>query len=121
MTVATTTPRTTTTDTLGAIAERQACQLLTALATAGASGLLVVGRVPSDDPDAAAGPHRAWPFVSLRVRTITIRIYCMPTSSGTVLLLESPSGLSRCLPTWGAPVTAFGAAALAVAHHTASA
>lgn len=121
MTVAIVTPRANPADTLGAIAERQACQLLTALAAAGAPGLLVVGRIPSDDPDAAAGPHRAWPFVSLRVRTIAVRIYCMPTSTGTVLLLESPSGVSRCLSTWGAPVTAFGAAALAVAQHTASA
>jgi len=39
----------------------------------------------------------------------------MPTGQGIVLVLALSDGRSRCLPTWGAPATTFGAAALAVA------
>lgn len=90
--------------TVGHLAERHARQLLTALAVAGAPGILVVGLLAADDPDAAAGPHRVWPFVSLRLRASAVRVYCMPTSAGAVLLIETrteragayPPGVRRC-------------------------
>lgn len=103
-------------ETIGHLAELHAHQLLTALVAAGTAGVLSVGIIPTDDPDSTAIPHRVWPFVSLSLHVTAMRIYCMPTSAGTVLLVEDPNGITRCVPTWGAPMTALGAATLAVAH-----
>ncbi len=102
-------------NTLGAVAQRYARQLQTALITAGAPGRVRVGRYDRTDPAAHEGPHTQWPFIAFRVGGADVQMFCLPTSTGIVLLVQTPDGVSRCLPTWGAPACAFGPAALAVA------
>ena len=42
-----------------------------------------------------------------------VQTYCVPTGTGIVLMLRTSDGVMRCLPTWGATASAFGAPALA--------
>jgi len=42
-----------------------------------------------------------------------VQTYCVPTGTGIVLMLRTSEGVMRCLPTWGATASAFGAPALA--------
>lgn len=77
-------------ETIGHLAEHHVHQLPTALVAAGAAGVLSVGIIPIDDPDSTATPHRVWPFVRLGLHATAMRIYCVPTGDGTVLLVEGP-------------------------------
>lgn len=79
------------------------------------SGRVTHGHHHPDSPAAQEGPHAAWPFVSLRVGGRDVQTFCVPTGTGTVLMLRTSDGVMRCLPTWGAPAGAFGAATLAIA------
>jgi len=89
--------------------------LHTALLAAGAPGRVTSGQHHSDSPAAQEGPHAAWPFVSLRVGGCDVQTFCVPTGTGIILMLRTSDGVMRCLPTWGAPAAAFGAATLAIA------
>ena len=61
------------------------------------------------------GPHTCWSFVCLRVSAHQVRVFCMPTTQGVVLVIGTTDGTSRCLPTWGAQAEAFGASTVAIA------
>lgn len=100
---------------LGEVAEQYATSLLTALIRAGARGRITRSQYPDTDPRAHEGPHTRWPFLQMHLSGQQVRAFVMPTSQGVVLVVDTPSGLSLCLPTWGAPAAAFGAATLAVA------
>ncbi len=100
---------------VGALSGDYACALRTALLRAGAPGRVQCDQYPADSIDAQSGPHTRWAFVRLHVAGHEVRVFCLPTSQGVVLVLTDTAGVSRCLPTWGAPARDFGTAALAVA------
>lgn len=102
-------------ETLGEAAEHYTHGLFTAVIATGSPARVSIGQYAPDDPRAQVGPHTRWPFLLLRLGGTEVHIYCVQTSTGFVLILETPDGLSRCLPTWGAPATGFGGAAVAVA------
>jgi hypothetical protein len=100
---------------VGAISGDYACALRTALLQAGAPGRVQCAQYPAESGLAHEGPHARWPFVRLHLAGRDVRVFCLPTSQGVVLVIADATGTSRCLPTWGAPARAFGAATLAVA------
>jgi len=53
--------------------------------------------------------------VELHLHGPEVQVFCLPTSQGVVLVIAEPTGVSRCLPTGGAPACNFGAPTLAVA------
>jgi len=106
---------------VGALSGDYACALRTALLRAGAPGRVQCDQYPADSIGAQAGPHTRWAFVRLHVAGQEVRVFCLPTSQGVVLVLTDTGGFSRCLPTWGAPARDFGTAALAVAREVATA
>jgi len=110
---------------LGAVSEQYASTLMTAVIRAGAPGRVIragaPGRVirghyPPGTDAAQDGLHARWSFVGLHLQGQDVRIFCVSTSQGVLLMIEARGGTMRCLPTWGAPAATFGAAALAVAH-----
>jgi len=103
------------TETLGAVSARYASALMTAVIQAGAPGRVFCARHAPGSESAQEGPHTCWSFVCLRVSAHQVRVFCMPTSQGVVLVIGTTDGTSRCLPTWGAPAEAFGASAVAIA------
>lgn len=106
---------------VGALSGDYACALRTALLRAGAPGRVQCDQYTADSIDAQSGPHTRWAFVRLHVAGHEVRVFCLPTSQGVVLVLTDTAGVSRCLPTWGAPARDFGTAALAVAREVATA
>lgn len=58
--------------------------------------------------------HARWSVVRIHLAT-TIDTYCVPTSHGVVLMVTTPGGDLRCLPTWGLPAADVGAAVLHLA------
>lgn len=102
-------------DTLGEVSEHYASTLLTALLRAGAPGRVVRAHYRSDSEAAQETSYTRWSFVGLHVAGRDVRVFCVPTSSGVVLFIETVGGACRCLPTYGAPASEFGAATLAVA------
>jgi hypothetical protein len=58
--------------------------------------------------------HAHWSVVRTHPAT-TIDTYFVPTSHGVVLMVTTPGGDLRCLPTWGLPAADFGAAVLHLA------
>ncbi len=107
-------------ETIGEAAAHYARILHTALLAAGAPGRVTLGQHHPDSPAAQEGPHAVWPFVSLRVGGRDVQTFCVPTSTGIVLMLRTSDGIMRCLPTWGATAGAFGAATLAIAREITS-
>ncbi len=101
---------------LGVVSERYASTLMTAVIRAGAPGRVIRGHYPPGTDAAREGLHARWSFVGLHLQGQDVRIFCVPTSQGVILMIEARGGTMRCLPTWGAPAPTFGAAALAVAH-----
>ncbi len=101
---------------LGAVSEQYASTLMTAVIRAGAPGRVIRGHYPPGTDAAREGLHAWWSFVGLYLQGQDVRIFCVPTSQGVLLMIEARGGTMRCLPTWGAPAATFGAAALAVAH-----
>jgi hypothetical protein len=101
---------------LGAVSEQYASTLMTAVIHAGAPGRVIRGHYPPSSDAAQEGLHARWYFVGLHLHGQDVRIFCVPTSQGVLLMIEARGGTMRCLPTWGAPAATFGAAALAVAH-----
>lgn len=106
---------------VGGVTGDYACALRTALLRAGAPGRVQCAQYAADSIDAQAGPHTRWPFVRLHLAGHDVRVFCLPTSEGVVLIVADAAGFSRCLPTWGAPARDFGTAALAVAREVATA
>ncbi len=103
-------------DTPGEESEHYASTLLTALLRAGAPGRVVRAHYRSGSEAAQEASYTRWSFVGLQhVRGRDVRVFCVPTSSGVVLFIGTVGGTCRCLPTYGAPASEFGAAALAVA------
>lgn len=88
-------------ETLGEAAEHYTLGLFTAVIATGSPARVSIGQYAPDDPRAQVGPHTRWPFLLLRLGGTEVHIYCVPTSTGFVLILETPDGLSWCLPTWG--------------------
>jgi len=101
---------------LGAVSEQYASTLMTAVIHAGAPGRVMRGHYPPSSDAAQEGLYAGWCFVGLHLQGQDVRIFCVPTSQGVLLMVEARGGTMRCLPTWGAPATTFGVAALAVAH-----
>ncbi len=88
---------------VGVLSGDYACALRTVLLRAGAPGRVQYDQYPADSIDAQAGPHTHWAFVRLHVAGHEVRVFCLPTSQGVVLVLTDTGDFSRCLPTWGAP------------------
>jgi len=97
------------------LSEHYASTLLTALLRAGAPGRVIRAHYRSGSEAAQEASYTRWSFVGLHVRGRDVRVFCVPTSSGVVLFIGTVGGTCRCLPTYGAPASEFGAAALAVA------
>ncbi len=53
--------------------------------------------------------------MTLHLHGREVQVFCLPTSQGVVVVIAESTGVSRCLPTWGAPACNFGAPTLAVA------
>jgi hypothetical protein len=100
--------------TLGETSATYATELVLAVLAAGAPGPVVHLTHPTGSPEALAGLHARWSVVRIHLAT-TIDTYCVPTSHGVVLMVTTPGGDLRCLPTWGLPAGDFGAAVLHLA------
>lgn len=103
------------TETIGEAARHYACTLSSTLLAAGAPGRVTTGQHDPSSSAAQEGPHAGWPFVSFRVGGRDVQAFCVPTGTGIVLMVGTSDGVIRCLPTWGADASAFGAATLAIA------
>ncbi len=53
--------------------------------------------------------------MTLHLHGREVQVFCLPTSQGVVVVIAESTGVSRCLPTWGAPACNFGAPTLVVA------
>jgi hypothetical protein len=100
--------------TLGETSATYATELVLAVLAAGAPGPVVHLTHPTGSPEALAGLHARWSVVRIHLAT-TIDTSCVPTSHGVVLMVTTPGGDLRCLPTWGLPAGDFGAAVLHLA------
>jgi hypothetical protein len=103
------------TETSGAVSARYASALMTAVIRTGAPGRVIRAHYLPGSESAREGPHTCWSFVCLRVSAHQVRVFCMPTSQGVVLVIGTTDGTCRCLPTWGASAEAFGASTVAIA------
>jgi len=104
--------------TLGKVSEHYASALLTAVVRAGAPGRVVRGHYREGSESAQEASYTRWSFLGLHLRGRDVRVFCVPTSTGVVLFVGTVGGTCRCLPTYGAPASEFGAATLAVARQT---
>lgn len=64
--------------------------------------------------------HARWALVRTHLCGTSIDTHCVPTSSGVVLMVTTPGGDLRCLPTWGMPAADFGPAVLHLAREMAT-
>jgi len=101
--------------TLGETSAAYATELVVAQLLAGAPGTVRRLTHPTGSVEAAAGPHARWSFTRTHLCNTVVDTYCVPTSTGIVLMVTTPAGDLRCLPTWGLPATDFGTAVLHLA------
>jgi len=83
---------------VGALSGDYACALRTALLRAGAPGRVQCDQYPADSIGAQAGPHTRWAFVRLHVAGQEVRVFCLPTSQGVVLVLTDTGGSPGACP-----------------------
>jgi len=106
--------------TLGETSAAYATALVLAILAAGAPGTTRRLTHPTGSPESLAGVHARWALVRTHLCGTTIDTYCVPTSSGVVLMVTTPGGGLRCLPTWGMPAADFGPAVLHLAREMAT-
>ena len=109
---------TTTTDhrTTSETSAAYATELVVAQLNAGAPGTVRRLTHPTGSAEANAGPHARWSFTRTHLCATVVDTYCVPTSSGIVLMVTHPdTGQIRCLPTWGLPAADFGTPTLHLA------
>ena len=106
--------------TLGETSAAYAAALVLAILAAGAPGPVRRLTHAGGSAESLAGPHACWSLVRTHLCGTTIDTYCVPTSSGVVLMVTTPGGGLRCLPTWGMPAADFGPAVLHLAREMAT-